>query len=145
MTHTQSRILFILSVFALCLFVYLLSASQRVDASVSVSNEYIATSTAANTLYGATITSTKLIKTGTGTFGSFVITGANTGIINFYDATTTNVSLRTNNVATSSILLASFPASTAAGTYTFDAALNNGLLIDLPSGNMATGTVMYRN
>ncbi len=113
--------------------------------SVPITDEYMSTSTAANSAYGATVTGAKVIKYGPGAFGSYIITGANTGIINFYDATTSNVNARTGQKATSTILLASFPASTVAGTYTFDAALTAGLYVDVVSGIMATGTVTYRN
>ena len=89
--------------------------------SVNVTGEYYATSTAGGTVYGATITGDNLIRTGQGTLGSVVITGANTGIVNIYNATTSNVTKRTGQPATSTILLASFPASVAAGTHTFGA------------------------
>ena len=111
--------------------------------SIRIGDEYQATSTAANNLYGATVTSSRVIKTGTGSIGSYVITGANTGVINFYDATTTDVNKRTGNPATSTILIASFPASAAAGTYTLDVEYKTALYIDLISGAMATGTVTY--
>lgn len=112
--------------------------------SVSVSNEYVATSTASGTVYGATITGDKLIKTGYGVLGSVIITGAGTGIWNIYNATTSNVLARTGSVATSTILLASFPASVAAGTYTFDVTYTTGLLVELESGVMSTSTITYR-
>jgi len=112
--------------------------------SIRVGDEYMATSTAANNLYGATITGDSLIKTGQGALGSVVITGANTGIINFYNATTSNVLARTGQPATSTILIASFPASAAAGTYTFDVTYTTGLLVELESGLMATSTITFR-
>ena len=107
-------------------------------------DEYTATTTAANTMCGATITVDKLIKTGYGALGSVVITGANTGVFSFYDATTTNVNLRTGQKATSTILIASFPASVAAGTYVVDATYNDGLYLDYFSGSAATSTITYR-
>lgn len=111
--------------------------------SVSVSSEYVATSTAANTVYGG-FTTGRLIKSGYGTLGQVTITGANTGIVNIYNATTTNVNLRAGNKATSTILIASIPASAAAGTYVFDAQFTDGLFLDLNSGIMPTTTVTYR-
>ena len=111
--------------------------------SVSVTDEYIATSTATNSVYGA-FTTGRLIKPGQGTLGSVVITGANTGIVNFYNATTSNVLKRTNNTPTSTILMASIPASAAAGTYTIDGLYTDGLLVVLESGNMPTTTITYR-
>ena len=115
-----------------------------VEASVSVTDEYQATSTAANTLFGATITGDRLIKTGQGSLGSIVITGANTGVVNFYNATTSDVLKRTGNKATSTILLVSLPASLVAGTYVFDVEFTDGLFLDYDSGNMPTTTITYR-
>jgi len=112
--------------------------------SVSVTSEYLATSTAASSVYGAWTTG-RLVKAGKGTFGSIVVTGANTGVINVYNATTTSVRLRATSKATSTILIASIPASMAAGTYTFDVTFSDGLYFDLVSGIMPTTTVTYRN
>lgn len=122
-----------------------LTRSETALSSVSITDEYLATSTAASTIYGATITGDSIIKTGRGTLGSVVVLGANTGILNFYDATTTNVDARTGNKATSTILVASLPASLAAGTYTFDVEFSDGLFMDLVSGNAPTTTITYRD
>ena len=111
---------------------------------VNVTNEYQATTTAASTVYGNTITGDNLVKTGLGAFGSVVITGATAGVVNVYDATTTNVLLRTGNKATSTILIVSLPASLAAGTYTFDHEFTDGLYVDLVAGTMPTTTITYR-
>lgn len=131
-------------VFAACAIAFILFGySNQTFASVSVTDEYMATSSAANGVNGA-FTTGRLIDEGQGTFGSYVITGANTGVVHFYDATTTDVTKRASNKATSTILIASFPASTAAGTYTFDVKYTAGLYMDLPSGSMPTSTVTYR-
>lgn len=82
-----------------------------------------------------------LLKTGQGTFGSVVITGATTGLLRVYDATTTVATARTKAATTT---LAVFPASTAAGTYTFDVAFSQGLLIDYASAGYATSTITWR-
>lgn len=124
-------------------FAILTYNTQTAFGSVSVTDEYIATSTAANTLYGA-FTTGRLIRTGTGSLGTVVITGANTGVINFYNATTSNVLARTGNKASSTILMASIPASAAAGDYVFDALYTDGLLVTLESGSMPTTTITYR-
>ncbi len=89
------------------------------------------------------ITGVAQLKTGYGMLGSYVITGANTGTVNFYDATTTNINNRTNNTSTSSILIASFPTNVAAGTYVFDTSVTQGL-IAVVSGTAATGTITYK-
>ncbi len=113
--------------------------------SVPATEEFIATTTgSATSAYGNTITNDVKIKTGPGAFGSVVITGANTGIFNIYNATTSDVTKRTGNRATTTILLASFPASVAAGTYTFDARIDQGLWLELEAGIMPTTTITYR-
>ncbi len=111
--------------------------------SVLEGGESQATSTAANAVYGA-FTGDQLLKTGRGTLSAVIITGANTGVLNFYNATTSNVLLRTGNIASSTILLASFPASTVAGEYMLDAVFTTGLLLELETGLMPTTTIMYR-
>jgi hypothetical protein len=121
------------------------SYAQPVQASTLQGQEYQATSTAPSNVYGATIaTGDTVIRKGSGSLASVIITGANTGIINFYDATTSNVNLRTGQVATSTILLASLPASIAAGTYIFDVVYSRGLLVSLVSGTIPTSTITYR-
>lgn len=114
-----------------------------VEGSTIQGNDYQATTTAENAVYGS-FTSSRLIKTGYGALGTVNITGANTGAINFYDATTTDITKRTGNVSSSSILIASIPPSLVAGNYVFDIALSRGLYIDLVSGNMPTTTISYR-
>lgn len=106
--------------------------------SVSISNEYHATTTSTGR-FNVPYT----LQTISGTLGSVIITGAATGVINIYDATTTNASLRSADQATSSILIATFPASAAANTYTFDQIFTRGLIYDVV-GTMPTTTVTYR-
>lgn len=121
---------------------FILQPKQNFGAVVTGS-EYTSTSTAQNSVYGA-ITGPGRIKSGFGSLGTIVITGANTGIINLYDATTTDVTKRTGNVATSTILIASIPSSLVAGDYVYDVSLSYGLYLDLVSGNMPTTTISYR-
>ena len=106
--------------------------------SVSRSSEYHATTTSSVRFQPET-----LLLTGNGTLGSVVITGAAAGVMNLYDATTSNIDLRTNNLATTSIYVASFPASAAAGTYTFDRILIRGLYVSI-IGTMPTSTITWR-
>lgn len=126
------------------LFSIFYNSTQTAMGSTIQGSDYQATTTAQSTAYGTTITTSKLVKSGPGSLGTVVITGANTGVVNFYDATTTDVTKRTNNIATSSILIASLPASLVAGDYIFDIALSTGLYVDLVSGNMPTSTISYR-
>jgi len=134
------------SLIILAVFVAVDMAVDKIEmpvGSVNNGNEYNATSTAQNTVYGA-FSANRAIKQSWGTLGSVVITGANTGIINFYNATTSDITARTGNTATSSLLIASIPASLAAGTYVFDLNFTDGLFLDLVSGNMPTTTITYR-
>ena len=124
--------------------VWYLSSTITVQGSVGFGNDYQATSTAANSSFGAQTKDEILLKTGGGSLGSIVITGANTGIFNIYNATTTNVNKRTGQKATTTILVASFPASVAAGTYVFDAVFDDGLLLYKDSGLMPTTTLTWR-
>lgn len=138
-----SKIAMAVVIALLLVITYLLLPSDQLDlGSVGVTDEYNATTTAASTVLGSTITGQRVIKEGKGTLGSVVITGANTGIVNIYDATTSVASQRAK--ASSTIHIASIPASTAAGTYTFDVVFNDGLLITLLGGNMPTTTVTFR-
>lgn len=141
-TYSIAGLALLVGSFAFLTTYFAAIAPTNTVGSVVQGNEYIATSTAANSVYGASVTGSKLLKTGQGALGSVVVTGANTGIINFYNATTTNASARIT--ATSTILIASIPASLAAGTYVFDASFTDGLYIDLVGGNMPTTTVTYR-
>ena len=128
--------------FAVTIAMFVLQQPREAFGSVYIGNEYLATSTSATDVYGA-FTASRVIASGPKAFGSVVITGANTGTLNFYNATTSNVLARTGQKATSTILVASFPGSTAAGTYTFDIEVTDGLYIDI-IGLAATSTITYR-
>lgn len=118
--------------------------------SVAVSNDYRATSTTPTiapkpSLWSLTATSSTDLFAHQGTLGSFVVTGAGSagGTLDIYDATTTNVNLRTGQMATSTILIASMPSNLAAGTYTYDVQYNVGLLIII-NGTLGTTTITWR-
>lgn len=112
--------------------------APSVSASVPVSNEYMATTT-----FGASTPTVRVLRPASGSLAQVTITGANTGFMTFYDATTSDITKRSATMASSSVLIADFPASVAAGTYTFDAATNYGLLL-VTSGTPATSTITYR-
>lgn len=120
--------------------VLLFKPFQSVFGSVTISSEYHATSTVSTP--GSFPVEAQLQSYG-GSLGSVVITGATTGTINLYDATTSNALLRTPGISTSTLLVASFPASAPAGTYTFDRALYNGLYI-VTTGTIPTTTITHR-
>lgn len=105
--------------------------------SVIEGNAYYSTTT------NAVITSNPLIKNGSGTLGSIVITKAGTGAFALYDATTTDVNKRTGQAPTSTIALAIIPASPTVGTYVFDSVFNTALIADF-SNTMGTSTITWR-
>ncbi len=106
--------------------------------SVSVSNEYTATTTGESLNTGVF----RLIRSGPSTLGSVVISGATTGSMFIYNATTSDNNLRAS-VPTSTILKAHFPTLTAAGTYTFDASMPTGILLEV-IGTAPTSTITTR-
>lgn len=140
---------FILAFTALVVFSVILSSQPReAVASVAYGNDYNATTTspAFNPLDG---NNSKLIqlKSQQGSLGSVIITSAGTGggAINFYDATTTIAAQRAASMSTTSILLASVPNGGTVGTYVFDIATKNGLVMVYEGGGtIATSTVTFR-
>lgn len=109
--------------------------------SVGVGDQYLSTTTP------QAVNQSNLCRkpgnTSTGVLGSVNITKAGTGDLILYDATTSNVSLRTNNKATTTLILATFPA-TAVGSYHFDISFDNGLLIEYTAASVPTTTISYR-
>ncbi len=140
MTTTKDRIVIgiitisILLTIAVVWYLTALKASASVDSAVS---GYQSTTTRTATL-GAALTSPTTLSQGYGVLGSVVITGATTGIINLYDETTT--AAHSDHATTT---LATFPASTAAGTYTFDASYTKGLVYE-EVGAAPTTTITWK-
>lgn len=137
MTNTN-KLLLAFAIVASLFSLFDSSKGRLVVSGVNRSNEYQSTTTRA---YPATSLTdpTQLCPDGGGVLGSVVITGANTSIINFYDGTTTS-----NHSLHATTTIATIPASTAAGTYTFDAIASRGLIFDQDGGNLATTTITYR-
>lgn len=106
--------------------------------SVTVGNEYYATSSAPWT--GAA--SSHTIDRGWGTLGSVVVTKA--GDMEFYLLDATNTPELVDAYATTSDALVYIPASLAAGTYTFDINYTDGLYFYLISGGTGTSTITWR-
>ena len=104
----------------------------------SAGEPYNATTTPKGSVF-----SDALLKTGQGTFGGIVVTLAGTQVIDMYDATTTDITQR-GNIATSSILLLTIPASLVAGDYHFDTLFTNGLFMEISSGTTGSSTIMWR-
>ena len=79
-----------------------------------------------------------------GLLGSVVVTGGpKAGTIALYDATTSNVNLRTGGTSSSTILIAEFPAGVASSTYVFDVNFNTGLLL-VTTGSVSTSTITWK-
>lgn len=125
-----------LTIFALVL-VATRNQTKIVDASVAFGNDYHSTTTVV-AITGGALPRYSLLQLGPGTFGSLVITGANTGIINVYDGTTTS-----NHSDSATTTIATFPASAGTGTYTFDAQYYKGLIVEI-IGVAPTSTITYR-
>lgn len=127
-------------------FMYVLKNPNVADGSVALGNEYLSTSTRTaitGVAYSTTtaITANSAVGFATavsGTLGSIVIEGANTGQINIYDGTST-----ITNTQIGTTTLATIPASAAAGTYTFDTRFRYGLVIEVV-GLAPTTTITYR-
>lgn len=131
--------LYALAIVSLASLVFLIYQTPRAAfGSVSSSNEYAATTT------NATSQLVRALRTSRGSLGQVTITGANTGTMTLYDATTSDATKRATSKATTTLnILADFPASAAAGTYTFDAAFTDGLLL-VSTGLPATSTITHR-
>lgn len=105
---------------------------------VTVGNEYVATTLTPSSSVGG------VIKNHPATLGSVIITGSSGGALTIYNATTTNVNLRTGQTATSSLdTLAAFGASQTVGTYVFDILASTGLVYEW-TGSVSTSTITSR-
>lgn len=121
---------------ALALFGINVVSNSNTVTSVIQGSEYHATTT--RTYNGIAMTNLSVLQTGAGALGSVVITGAAAGVINIYDATSTQT-----NASWATTTLATIPASAAAGTYTFDVIFQKGLLIEI-IGTTPTSTITSR-
>ncbi len=126
---------------ALAIFAVLLQRPQQSLGSVGVGNDYTATST--RNFNGTALTNLTRLECKQA-FARVTITGANTGIVRFWDATTTNANLRDASQSSSTLQKFDLPASLVAGVYDFDAQLKYGLIYELVSGNAPTSTVACR-
>lgn len=107
--------------------------------SVAIGGEYQGTTTY-NYLGAPNLQQIVTLKSGSGTLGSVIITGAAAGIITFYDASTT-----ANGAAYGSTTLAVVPVSLTAGTYTFDRVFFTGLTAVFSSTTLIpTSTITFR-
>jgi hypothetical protein len=126
---------------AMCLTILAIISlsSKKADASLADSSQAYESTTTRTAITGVPYTQLTYISQGFGTLGSVVITGANTGVINIYDATST-----VTNTQLGTTTLAVIPASMAAGTYTFDVRYNRGLVIEVVGGLAPTSTITWK-
>lgn len=140
---------FVLS--ALIVFINVKAEGQALKlGSVGIANEYMGTTTSVgyknNQLVGPSRSDNaapgSVAPTCTNTLGSIVIAGAGSlsGNLEFYDATTTDITARAPSMSTSSIILATISNTATAATYTFDRVLlNEGLIMSFnPTGTVNT-------
>lgn len=140
MTTTINRVITLAIVAGLVLFAMVMN-SRMVSGSVNDSSASYQSTTTRTAVLGAALASPTTLSLGFGTLGSVIITGAsgaNTGIINLYDATST---VQHSDYATTT--LASFPAQAAAGTYVFDVEYKRGLVVEI-IGTVGTSTITWK-
>lgn len=80
----------------------------------------------------------------TGMLGSVHVLGTGTGQLVFIDATTSDVTKRTGNLATTSIILAWYPNITSTSSIAFNLGFKRGLLVNYTGTIPATSTITYR-
>lgn len=137
----MSKILAFLSLLAgliLMLALGVLSSVEKIEEnrSVGFSGEYNYSTTTRD--HAGTALTSRVLKTGPGALSSIQITGANTGIINFYDATST-----VTNSEWATTTLASIPASAAAEGFVFNASFVKGLYVEVV-GLAPTSTITWK-
>ena len=139
-----SLISFIVAVMALTLVVYAVNKNEPASesggylAGVTVGNEYNSTTLVPSSSVGGVIAGRQ------STLGGVTITGSAGGGLTLYNATTTNVNLRTGQTATSSLeILAAFEDNQAVGTYVFDSVVTTGIIYEVV-GAIPTTTISYR-
>lgn len=118
---------------------------KTADASITQGSEYYATSSSPSAYIGTK--QEVLVKKGYGSLATVLVSvaGAADGFLEFYDATTSDSTLRDSTQATSSIFLFSIPNTMTAGAYSIDVQYARGLLMRYSGGGTrASSTVMYR-
>jgi len=135
MTKTNKVLLALAITLSLFAIILNLLVNKQSFGSVVQGSDYHSTTTSPTF---AVAPSFKLIKDGSGTLGSLVVTTAGSGSINIYDATTT-----TNGGIYGTTTLVKLNTATA-GTYTFDVAFYTGLLVETVGAGTGTTTITYR-
>lgn len=131
--------------------VVLLQDNHPAVASVSQASEYRSTMATSGL---ASASAGRLIMTGQGTLGSIVVSSTSASTFTVWDATSTattsyqTATLRPDLTEASSTTygrpVAVFKASVGENTYTFDATLYKGLVLEVPTGFTGSYTITYR-
>lgn len=111
----------------------------QAGASVQVSNGYLSTTTPNTGL----VANGGLLCTGPSVLGSVIVMGVGTNVI-LVDGTTTDVTKRTGNLATTTIVKAWLPNNATTSTYTYDLTVDTGLTVGTAGTGAATTTITYR-
>lgn len=119
--------------------------------SVSVSSEYNATSTVQGWWPnpGVAQNTPKVLSLRPATLGQLIITKAGSAgtTLSFFNATTTDTTTgNSGRAATSTLLMITVPSDLAAGTYTYDAMFDKGILLITTTtfGNFGSTTITWR-
>lgn len=143
----KEKIILISLSFALIVLAVVLTqqpTAKGILGSIGQASEYHSTTTSP-TSYSFSSGDRILNSAGYGSLGSIIVTGVGSagGNIEFFDATTTNPSLRASSMSSTTQLVASFPTNLAVGTYVIDASVTYGLIMVI-RGTVGTTTVTYR-
>jgi len=118
--------------------------SNQALGNVEIGGELVATTTGIGAGYPEAVkTFTPTATPVSGMLGSIFFTVPTISRVQVYDATTTNVSLRTGNIASSSLLLADFPAGTGTSTIPLNIRFRYGLTVVF-NGTVSTSTITFR-
>jgi hypothetical protein len=139
----------ILMVFAVLFLLIIVSQKAGVsEASVTQSSEYIATTTGSGGGFTGGVArigfdAGDLNAPISGSIGSIYFALPTTGQVDIYDATTTDITKRTGAIASTTLLMASFPAGTGTSTVSIDSRYRYGLIVVF-KGSVSSTTVTYR-
>jgi hypothetical protein len=135
--------LLVIAIFATASAIFSMNSSKALG-SVAVGNENLATTTGAGGGFTGSVAGIVSNSAGVSlTLSQIYIAAPTVGIIEIYDATTTDVNARSGNIASSTLLKAVIPAGTGTSSIPYDIRLNYGLQVVFKGTNSST-TVMYR-
>ena len=144
MKTIYKEIAFVVTLFLVCLtLTILIQKPWQVIGNVSPP-DVLESTTTPQLVSGTNLCPAGLAASSTvGTLGSVHVLGYGTGELKIYDATTTNINLRSGNLSTSTIHLVDYPKGFGTTTNAFNLRFKRGLLIEYTTG-VATTTITYR-